>query len=202
MSRPTTTLRQLLELAFHCGQMEVEDKTGDMDWRAEFERLLAQSEIERTNAAPPVAWRYRNAGGGWTYLGYPPVGLGALAEIEPLYALSEIGGTKHAFMDGIDWQHHLGIDNDPKGASLYPSVEDTVREKKCLAGGGGCGVVEVEVRLVRWVIEQDLDSEIRRVDKRTNAATQEGVSARDAMPSPAGSGPLPAVAAPDKESNE
>ncbi len=56
------------------------------------------------------------------------------------------------FMDGIDWQHHL--DGDAKGTPLFPSEGALRREKKCLPDG--CGVVEVEVRLVRWVEEQDL----------------------------------------------
>lgn len=56
------------------------------------------------------------------------------------------------FMDGIDWQHHLG--GDASGTELFPS-ECSLREKKtCLSGG--CGVVEVEVRLIRWVEAQDL----------------------------------------------
>ncbi len=64
------------------------------------------------------------------------------------------------FMDGIDWQHHLG--SDGKGTLLFPTADGTKREKKCLAGGGGCGVVEVEVRLIRWVDEQDLHGEAQR----------------------------------------
>lgn len=56
------------------------------------------------------------------------------------------------FMDGIDWQHHLS--GDASGTELFPS-EGSLREKKtCLSGG--CGVVEVEVRLIRWVEAQDL----------------------------------------------
>ena len=41
----------------------------------------------------------------------------------------EMDKRHRCFMDGIDWQHHLE---------------------------GGCGVVEVEVRLIRWVEPQDL----------------------------------------------
>jgi hypothetical protein len=61
------------------------------------------------------------------------------------------------FMDGIDWQHHLG--HDGKGTLVFPSEAITLREKACLAKGGGCGVVEVEVRLIRWVVEQDIHGE-------------------------------------------
>jgi len=60
--------------------------------------------------------------------------------------------TVRCFMDGIDWQHHLGADTS--GTELFPD-EKTLREAKpCLSDG--CGVVEVEVRLVRWVEPQNL----------------------------------------------
>lgn len=56
------------------------------------------------------------------------------------------------FMDGIDWQHHL--DGDYHGTLLFPS-EGALRENKtCLPDG--CGVVEVEVRLIRWVETQNI----------------------------------------------
>lgn len=60
------------------------------------------------------------------------------------------------FMDGIDWQHHL--EADAMGTSLYPSEASLRRERKCIATGG-CGVVEVEVRLIRWVELQNLKYE-------------------------------------------
>lgn len=63
--------------------------------------------------------------------------------------------VSRCFMDGIDWQHHL--DGDALGTLLFPS-EGALREvKTCLSGG--CGVVEVEVRLVRWVEPQNLTFE-------------------------------------------
>lgn len=63
------------------------------------------------------------------------------------------------FMDGIDWEEHLG--HDRKGVRVFPSVERTRTEKGCLAKGGKCGIVEVEVRLVRWVEAQDLAAEFQ-----------------------------------------
>ncbi len=56
------------------------------------------------------------------------------------------------FMDGIDYQHHLGYDR--QGTKLYAS-------KEALIEGTGhdlaeCGIVEVEVRLVGWLVPQDL----------------------------------------------
>lgn len=56
------------------------------------------------------------------------------------------------FMDGIDWQHHLEADS--KGTPLFPSMDSLRAEKECLKGG--CGIVEVEVRLIRWIEPQDL----------------------------------------------
>jgi hypothetical protein len=57
------------------------------------------------------------------------------------------------FMDGIDWQHHLS--GDACGTELFP-CEESLREKKTCITTGGCGVVEVEVRLIRWVEPQNL----------------------------------------------
>jgi hypothetical protein len=59
------------------------------------------------------------------------------------------------FMDGIDWQHHLS--GDRRGTLLFPSEGALREEKTCLSGG--CGVVEVEVRLIRWVEPQNLKYE-------------------------------------------
>ena len=57
------------------------------------------------------------------------------------------------FMDGIDWQHHL--DDDSLGTRLYPTEADVRIGEKCV-DAGGCGIVEVEVRLIRWVEPQHL----------------------------------------------
>lgn len=79
-----------------------------------------------------------------------------------------------AFMDGIDWQHHLGVGNDSKGATLFPSKKQTISLKGCLSKGARCGVVEVEVRLVRWVVPQRLDLERRNRRLKIRAATVRG----------------------------
>ena len=57
------------------------------------------------------------------------------------------------FMDGIDWQHHLK--GDSKGTWLFPTKANLVNASKHPLEE--CGIVEVEVRLIRWVIPQDLD---------------------------------------------
>ncbi|MDB5975123.1 MAG: hypothetical protein JWR07_1883 [Nevskia sp.] len=54
------------------------------------------------------------------------------------------------YMCGVDFQHHLG--NDAHGATLYGSIEDLRRARKCV---DRCGIVAVRVELVEWVQEQD-----------------------------------------------
>lgn len=67
--------------------------------------------------------------------------------------MDEMEVRHRCFMDGIDWQHHL--EADALGTSLFPS-ESSLRAVKTCLSGGGCGVVEVEVRLIRWVEPQAL----------------------------------------------
>ena len=57
------------------------------------------------------------------------------------------------FMDGIDWENHL--EGDYQGTRLFPS-ENALRENVKHLAEGECGVVEVEVRLIRWVEPQNL----------------------------------------------
>jgi hypothetical protein len=59
-------------------------------------------------------------------------------------------------MDGIDWQHH--IDYDADGTKLFPSVHALKKVRTCI-DSGGCGVVEVEVRFIRWVEPQNIKTE-------------------------------------------
>lgn len=85
---------------------------------------------------------------------------------------NEMKRRVRVFMDGIDWQHHLG--EDSKGTLTFPSKKITKTEKGCLAKGGRCGVVEVEVRLVRWVEEQRLDLEMKAKRKNLRSAASNG----------------------------
>lgn len=59
---------------------------------------------------------------------------------------------KTAYMDGIDWQHH--VESDAFGVKVYPSV-------KALRDGSEhaldeCGIVEVTMTLNKWVEPQNL----------------------------------------------
>lgn len=62
-------------------------------------------------------------------------------------------GAVTCYMDGIDYQHHLGVDT--YGIKLYPSVEAAKSHEPCIVTGG-CGVVEVEVSFVAWAEKQAL----------------------------------------------
>lgn len=59
------------------------------------------------------------------------------------------GETKRSFMCGVDWQHHIG--HDAGGTSLWPTIKALKAEAKCWRQ---CGIVEVEVRVVRWPVAQ------------------------------------------------
>lgn len=73
-----------------------------------------------------------------------------------------------AFMDGIDWQYHL--EGDANGTRIYGDVASLKKfEPHCVPGG--CGIVEVEVRFVRWVKKQTLGLKrsIRKAKKRDSS---------------------------------
>ena len=56
-----------------------------------------------------------------------------------------------AYMDGIDFQDERG--QPVLGNSLYAKAEQVLKRRKC---SHECGVVEVEISLVKWVREQNL----------------------------------------------
>lgn len=68
--------------------------------------------------------------------------------------MSDEAKIVRCFMDGIDWQEHL--EYDAMGTRLFPSERSLKRGMPCI-DKGGCGVVEVEVRFVRWVEPQNLE---------------------------------------------
>lgn len=70
--------------------------------------------------------------------------------------MKELEIRHRCFMDGVDWDCHLG--HDVYGAKLYPTEESCREANQCIEKGG-CGLVEVEVRLIRWVEEQNLGFE-------------------------------------------
>lgn len=82
----------------------------------------------------------------------PQITPSALSANETVAGLDE--RIHRCFMDGIDWQHHL--EADASGTRLFPCITTLKRKSPCI-DTGGCGVVEVEVRFIRWVEPQDLD---------------------------------------------
>ena len=68
---------------------------------------------------------------------------------------------KFAYIDGIDWQHH--VEDDAYGVKIYPSVD-------ALEKGSGhsmeeCGIVKIELREVEWVVSQNLHLVLTEPDK-------------------------------------
>lgn len=57
---------------------------------------------------------------------------------------------------GVDWQHEIGPHGAPDLSGkvpLYNSIEDLKAKRKCWIE---CGIVELEVTLVKWAEKQDL----------------------------------------------
>jgi hypothetical protein len=61
--------------------------------------------------------------------------------------------TFTAYMDGVDFQEERGRPSE--GSRLYATPEAVLAASPC---SRECGVVEVEVRLVRWATEQRLEA--------------------------------------------
>jgi hypothetical protein len=61
--------------------------------------------------------------------------------------------TAIVYMCAVDWEHHtLG---DPAGAQVYPSEEILREARPCVSE---CGIVEVEMKVRRWVQKQDFNA--------------------------------------------
>lgn len=75
---------------------------------------------------------------------------------------SKMRETVTCFMDMVDFEEELG--NAMKGNKIFPTIEDLRREKPCTKQ---CGIVEVQVSLVRVVQEQDFSESIARARART-----------------------------------
>lgn len=60
------------------------------------------------------------------------------------------GIRKVAYMDGVDWQHH--VEHDSHGVSVYPDVKSVLKREPC---SKGCGVVRISMTEIDWPIEQN-----------------------------------------------
>jgi len=55
---------------------------------------------------------------------------------------------------GVDWQHEIGEAPDLEGKMpLYSSVEELKQKRTCW---DECGIVEIELKVTKWVLKQDL----------------------------------------------
>lgn len=73
---------------------------------------------------------------------------------------------KKVYVCGIAWQHEIE-DDALLGISMYPSVY--AAKKLSEHDMEECGLVECEIRFIRWVIPQDLEKNLPRT-----AETQSG----------------------------
>ena len=55
------------------------------------------------------------------------------------------------YMCAVDWQYELGEVNDY--TKVYSSVEDLKRQRICWEQ---CGIVEVEVNMIKWIEPQNI----------------------------------------------
>lgn len=54
------------------------------------------------------------------------------------------------YVDGVDWQHEIGEASD--GNKVYPSINCLKKYSRCW---DGCGIVECELVLKKWVVEHN-----------------------------------------------
>ena len=59
--------------------------------------------------------------------------------------------TRTGYMCGVDFQHHL--ENDARPVKVYADEWTLRRMRPCVAE---CGIVEVEIKVVRWVQPQKI----------------------------------------------
>lgn len=57
--------------------------------------------------------------------------------------------TKKAYMCGVDFQHEL---NHPCMTPVYSTLKTIKQHRACI---NECGIVEVEIKVKRWVKKQD-----------------------------------------------
>ena len=62
--------------------------------------------------------------------------------------------SKKVYCCGVDWQHEIGEAMDLEGSMpLYSNVEELKAKRTCW---DSCGIVELDLTLVKWVQPQDL----------------------------------------------
>lgn len=59
--------------------------------------------------------------------------------------------TKKSYICGVDWQHEVEECNDVK---LYSTVNALKKDRKCWKE---CGIVELEIKVKKWIEPQNLN---------------------------------------------
>lgn len=72
--------------------------------------------------------------------------------------------SKKSYVCGVDWQHEIG--EGPNDVKLYSSLEVLKKERTCWKE---CGIVELDIRVKRWVEPQDL---FRNIGKKVLTKTK------------------------------
>ena len=61
---------------------------------------------------------------------------------------------KKSYVCGVDWQHEIGECND---VTLYSSIKALKKARSCWPQ---CGIVELEIKVKKWVEPQDFSKTI------------------------------------------
>lgn len=68
------------------------------------------------------------------------------------------------YICGVDWQHEIGEAHDLEGKMpFYSTIKELKRDRRCWKE---CGILEVEVKEVKWRVKQDLLRAIRKRRKK------------------------------------
>jgi hypothetical protein len=67
--------------------------------------------------------------------------------------------SKKSYVCGVDWQHEIGECNDVK---LFSSIKALKKARTCWEE---CGIVELEIKVKKWVEPQNLFKNINKREK-------------------------------------
>jgi hypothetical protein len=74
--------------------------------------------------------------------------------------------VKKLYCCGVDIQHEICEAPDLEGSMpLYSSVKELKKQRTCWKE---CGIVELELKLIKWVQPQDLFRNIRKQRRKKN----------------------------------
>lgn len=70
---------------------------------------------------------------------------------------------KKAYTCGVNWQHDL-CDDNAHSIEIYGSIKALQKNRTCWEE---CGIVELNISVAKWVVEQDLFRDIRKKTKKS-----------------------------------